>query len=112
MPILRKDKDSFLDFINSPQWYIEHLGALYERALLHGHDPSATGRSKMPLASFMATLTSVLCYLGIYSEFLKSILSEGGILDSRFWIRGLGGLGWLIGQHRFPGIFMGCRAGQ
>ena len=25
----------------------------------------------------MATLTSVLCYLGIYSEFLKSILSEG-----------------------------------
>jgi hypothetical protein len=77
MPILRKDKDSFLDFINSPQWYIEHLGALYQRALLHGHDPSATGRSKMPLDSFMSTLTSVLCYLGIYSEFLKSILSEG-----------------------------------
>jgi hypothetical protein len=77
MPILRKDKDSFLDFVNSPQWYIEHLGALYQRALLHGHDPSAIGRSKMPLASFMATLTSVLCYLGIYSEFLKSILSEG-----------------------------------
>jgi hypothetical protein len=57
MPILRKDKKSFLDFINSPQWYIEHLGALYQRALLYGHDPSATGRANMPLDSFMATLT-------------------------------------------------------
>jgi hypothetical protein len=77
MPILRKDKKSFLDFINSPQWYIEHLGALYQRALLYGHDPSATGRANMPLDSFMATLTNVLCYFGIYSELLKSILSEG-----------------------------------
>lgn len=77
MPILRKDKESFLDFINSPQWYIEHLGALYQRALLYGHEPSAHGRANMPLDSFMATLTSVRCYLGIYSEFLKSILSEG-----------------------------------
>ncbi len=31
----------------------------------------------MPLDSFMATLTNVLCYFGIYSELLKSILSEG-----------------------------------
>jgi hypothetical protein len=77
MPILRKDKDSFLDFINSPQWYIEHLGALYQRALLYGHEPSAHGGANMPLDSFMATLTSMRCYLGIYSEFLKSILSKG-----------------------------------
>jgi hypothetical protein len=77
MPILRKDKDSFLDFVNSPQWYIQHLGALYQRALLPGNKPSANGRANMPLDSFMATLTSVRCYLGIYSEFLKSILSKG-----------------------------------
>ncbi len=31
----------------------------------------------MPLDSFMATLTKVLCYMGLHSEFLKSILSEG-----------------------------------
>jgi hypothetical protein len=77
LPILRKDKYSFLDFINSPKWYIEHLGALYQRALLYGHEPSAPGRAKMPLDAFMATLTNVLCYQGIYSEFMKSILSEG-----------------------------------
>ena len=77
LPILRKDRDSFLDFINSPKWYTEHLGALYQRALLYGHEPSAPGRAKMPLDSFMATLTKVLCYMGLHSEFLKSILSEG-----------------------------------
>jgi hypothetical protein len=77
-PKLRKEKKkSFLEFINSPEWYIEQLRALYQRSLHYAEEPYAPDPGTMTPEKFLAILTKLLCYMGVYSEYVKSILTEG-----------------------------------
>jgi hypothetical protein len=77
-PKLRKEKKkSFLEFINSPEWYIEQSRALYQRSLHYAEEPYAPEPRTTSPDAFMAMLANTLCYMGIYSEYVKSILTEG-----------------------------------
>jgi hypothetical protein len=77
-PKLRKEKKkSFLEFINSPEWYIEQLRALYQRSLHYAVEPYVPDPGTMTPDKFLAMLTNLLCYMGVYSEYVESILTEG-----------------------------------
>lgn len=77
-PKLRKEKKkSFLDFINSPEWYIEQLRAMYQRSLHYAEEPYAPDPGTVTADKFLTMLTNLLCYMGVYSEYVKSILTEG-----------------------------------
>jgi len=77
-PKLRKEKKkSFLDFINSPEWYIEQMRALYQRSLHYAEEPYASDPGTMTPDKFLAMLAKLVCHMGVYSEYVKSILTEG-----------------------------------
>lgn len=77
-PKLRKEKKkSFLEFINSPDWYIEQLRALYQRSLHYAEEPYGPDPATMTPDKFLAMLANLACYMGVYSEYVKSILTEG-----------------------------------
>jgi hypothetical protein len=77
-PKLRKEKKrSFLEFINSPEWYIEQLRALYQRSLHYAEEPYAPDPATMKPEKFLGMLTNLLCYMGVYSQYVQSILTEG-----------------------------------
>lgn len=81
-PKLRKEKKkSFLDFINSPEWYIEQSRALYQRSLHYAAEPYAPDPAAMTPEKFVAMIVRLLCYMGVYSEYVKSILTEGRLPD-------------------------------
>ncbi len=77
-PRLRGDRrNRFLAFINSPEWYVEQLRALYQRSLHYAaepHNPDLGAANVRVIGDFVDRLA---CYMAVYGRYVHRLLVDG-----------------------------------
>jgi hypothetical protein len=77
-PRLRGDRrNRFIDFINSPEWYIEQIHALYQRSLHYAAIPYRPYLTGVSATTVLPMIDKLGCYMSMYSRYIHRLLIEG-----------------------------------